>query len=121
MSVCTYFLPTHNYIYTYQVDRPTSRVADVENEILELFLNLDASEEQLDYPTLYASAKEGKEQRRVSEPTRGHGVSNLSVSPIRTYLHTYIHTYIHTYQHIPAPHIPTYLPTYLPTYIQVGR
>ena len=41
------------------MDRPTSRIADVENEILELFLNLDASEEQLEYVTLYASAKEG--------------------------------------------------------------
>nr|KAJ3420756.1 hypothetical protein HK105_005288 [Polyrhizophydium stewartii] len=42
-----------------KVDRPTARVAAVEEEILELFINLDASEAQLEYPIVYASAKEG--------------------------------------------------------------
>lgn len=42
-----------------KVDRPTSRVNEVETEILDLFLTLEASESQLDYPLVYASAKEG--------------------------------------------------------------
>lgn len=42
-----------------KVDRPTARIKEVENEILELFLDLEASDAQLDYPILYASAKEG--------------------------------------------------------------
>eukprot|EP01135_Chromosphaera_perkinsii_P004488 Nk52_evm12s284 gene=Nk52_evmTU12s284 len=42
-----------------KVDRPTSRPAEVENEILELFFDLEASDDQLDYKLLYASAKLG--------------------------------------------------------------
>lgn len=42
-----------------KVDREASRVVDVENEILDLFCNLNATEEQLDYSLLYASAKNG--------------------------------------------------------------
>ncbi|KAH9276361.1 GTP-binding protein TypA/BipA [Batrachochytrium salamandrivorans] len=42
-----------------KVDRPTARVAEVEDEILELFLSLDVSESQLEYTIMYASAREG--------------------------------------------------------------
>jgi len=42
-----------------KVDRPTSRLDEVESEILDLFCNLDASDDQLEYPTIYASAKNG--------------------------------------------------------------
>ena len=42
-----------------KVDRPTSRVEDVENEIFDLFCNLEANDEQLEYPVIYASAKDG--------------------------------------------------------------
>lgn len=42
-----------------KVDRPTSRVAEVENEIFDLFCNLEANDEQLDYPVVYAAAKNG--------------------------------------------------------------
>ncbi|PVV05219.1 hypothetical protein BB560_000269 [Smittium megazygosporum] len=40
-----------------KLDRSTSRAEDVESEILELFLALEATDEQLDYPTVYSSAK----------------------------------------------------------------
>jgi GTP-binding protein len=40
-----------------KVDRESSRVSDVESEILDLFCSLNASEEQLDYTLLYGSAK----------------------------------------------------------------
>lgn len=42
-----------------KVDRPSSRVEEVESEIFDLFCNLDASDDQLEYPTVYAAAKEG--------------------------------------------------------------
>ncbi|KAJ3278880.1 hypothetical protein HK104_001952 [Borealophlyctis nickersoniae] len=42
-----------------KVDRPTARVDTVENDLLELFLGLEANDTQLEYPTLYASAKNG--------------------------------------------------------------
>ncbi|EGF77338.1 hypothetical protein BATDEDRAFT_14053, partial [Batrachochytrium dendrobatidis JAM81] len=56
-----------------KVDRPTSRVAEVEDEILELFLSLDVSESQLEYTLLYASAREGWAKRTMEEaPTTIH-------------------------------------------------
>ncbi|MBR6223989.1 MAG: translational GTPase TypA [Lachnospiraceae bacterium] len=42
-----------------KIDRPEARVAEVEDEVLELLLELDATEEQLDCPFVYASAKSG--------------------------------------------------------------
>ena len=42
-----------------KIDRPEARPAEVIDEILELFLDLDASEEQLDCPFVFASAKSG--------------------------------------------------------------
>ena len=42
-----------------KIDRPEARPAEVEEEVLELFLELDANEKQLDSPFIYASAKAG--------------------------------------------------------------
>ena len=42
-----------------KIDRPEARPAEVVDEVLELFIVLDASEEQLDCPFIYASAKAG--------------------------------------------------------------
>lgn len=42
-----------------KVDRDTARCEDVDCEILDLFVSLNANAEQLDYQTLYASAREG--------------------------------------------------------------
>src|SRR5439155_560674 len=42
-----------------KIDRPDARPAEVLDEIFELFLNLDASDELLDFPTLYASGRAG--------------------------------------------------------------
>ncbi|ODS01270.1 GTP-binding protein TypA [Methyloceanibacter methanicus] len=42
-----------------KVDRPDARPDDVLNEIFDLFAALDANDEQLDFPVLYGSAKEG--------------------------------------------------------------
>lgn len=64
-----------------KVDRPTvtaERCGEVESMVFDLFANLGASEEQLDFPVLYASAKEGwasrtfvkapKEEERTMAP-----------------------------------------------------
>ena len=42
-----------------KIDRPEARPDDVIDEVLELFMDLDASDEQLDCPFVYASAKNG--------------------------------------------------------------
>ena len=42
-----------------KIDRPDARPAAVEEEVLELLLDLDANEQQLDCPFVYASAREG--------------------------------------------------------------
>lgn len=42
-----------------KIDRPEARPAEVEEEVLELFLELDANDKQLDSPFIYASAKSG--------------------------------------------------------------
>lgn len=42
-----------------KIDRPEARPDEVIDEVLELFMDLDASEEQLDFPYVYASAKQG--------------------------------------------------------------
>ncbi len=42
-----------------KADRPDARLGEVQEEVFDLFAALDASDEQLDFPTLIASAKEG--------------------------------------------------------------
>ena len=42
-----------------KIDRPEARPEEVIDEVLELFIELDASEEQLDCPFIFASAKQG--------------------------------------------------------------
>ena len=42
-----------------KIDRPEARPAEVIDEVLELFIDLDASDEQLDCPFVFASAKSG--------------------------------------------------------------
>ena len=42
-----------------KIDRPEARAAEVVDEVLELFLELDADDSQLDCPFVYASAKSG--------------------------------------------------------------
>ena len=42
-----------------KVDRPDARVGEVVNEVYELFLDLDADEEQIEFPIVYTNAKAG--------------------------------------------------------------
>jgi GTP-binding protein len=43
-----------------KVDRPDSRIAEVVDEAYELFLDLDATEDQINFPIVYASARAGR-------------------------------------------------------------
>ena len=43
-----------------KVDRPDARPEEVVNEVYELFLDLDADETQIDFPIVYANAREGR-------------------------------------------------------------
>src|SRR4051812_24622815 len=52
-----------------KVDRPDSRIAEVVDEAYELFMDLDATEEQIDFPIVYASAKAGRAS--IERPDNG--------------------------------------------------
>ena len=43
-----------------KVDRPDARVEEVVNEVYELFLDLDATEKQIEFPIVYAIARDGR-------------------------------------------------------------
>ena len=52
-----------------KIDRPEARPDEVVDEILELLMDLDASDEQLDCPFLFASAREGYAKRNQDDPS----------------------------------------------------
>lgn len=67
-----------------KVDRADARSEEVHDEILELFMELNASNEQLDAPFLYASGREGWATEALDEAldwTSGGGISSLGVRP----------------------------------------
>ena len=43
-----------------KVDRPDARIGEVVDEVYELFMDLDATEDQIEFPIVYASAKAGR-------------------------------------------------------------
>jgi GTP-binding protein len=51
-----------------KVDRPDARVEEVHNEIFDLFVALDANDDQLDFPTLYASGRGGWAAESLEAP-----------------------------------------------------
>ena len=51
-----------------KIDRPDQRADEVHTEIFDLFAALDADDEQLDFPTLFASAKEGWASKEPVRP-----------------------------------------------------
>ena len=51
-----------------KIDRPEARPEEVIDEILDLFIELDANEEQLDCPFIFASAREGIASYSADEP-----------------------------------------------------
>ena len=55
-------------VWINKIERPEARPAEVEEEVLELLLELDANEKQLDCPFVYASAKAGIASLSPDEP-----------------------------------------------------
>jgi GTP-binding protein len=51
-----------------KIDRPDARPQEVLNEVYDLFIDLDATEEQLDFPILYTNAKIGTASRAADVP-----------------------------------------------------
>ncbi|MDO4663991.1 MAG: translational GTPase TypA [Erysipelotrichaceae bacterium] len=51
-----------------KIDKKDQRAAEVVDEVYELFLDLDATDEQLDFPILYGIAREGKVQYELDQP-----------------------------------------------------
>jgi GTP-binding protein len=59
-----------------KIDRPDSRVAEVENEIFDLFIDLEANENQMEYETVYAIARNGlATQQRPADHAEAMGFS----------------------------------------------
>jgi GTP-binding protein len=58
-----------------KIDRPDARIQEVLNEVYDLFIDLDATEEQLDFPVLYTSARAGTSSLSQNEP--GHDLRPL--------------------------------------------
>ena len=50
-----------------KIDRPDARIQEVLNEVYDLFIDLDATEEQLDFPIIYTNAKLGTAQTNIDD------------------------------------------------------
>jgi GTP-binding protein TypA/BipA len=63
-----------------KVDRPDARIAEVVDECYELFLDLDATEEQIDFPIVYCQAKTG--QASLTRPADGTSPDSPDLEPL---------------------------------------
>ncbi len=63
-----------------KVDRPDARIADVVDETYELFLDLDATEEQIEFPIVYASARAGRAS--LARPADGAMPDERNLRPL---------------------------------------
>src|SRR6202042_2790885 len=78
-----------------KVDRPDARIAEVVDACYELFLDLDATEEQIEFPIVYASARAGRAS--LQRPEDGSPPAPPALEPLFAVLR----------EHVPAP---TYAP-----------
>ena len=69
-----------------KIDRPDARIAEVLDEVYDLFIDLDAAEDQLDFPVLYAVARDGIAKRDPNDES----------SDLRALFETIV-------DHLPAP------------------
>ncbi len=51
-----------------KIDKPDARPEEVHDKILELFMDLDATDEQCDFPMIYASSKNGWAAKELEDP-----------------------------------------------------
>ncbi|MDX9714727.1 MAG: translational GTPase TypA [Dissulfurispiraceae bacterium] len=52
-----------------KIDRPDARIQEVLNEIYDLFIDLDATEDQLEFPVVYTNAKRGTAATSLESPS----------------------------------------------------
>ncbi|WP_395473674.1 translational GTPase TypA [Spiroplasma endosymbiont of Nomada rufipes] len=52
-----------------KIDKKDQRIEEVKDEVLELFMELNANDEQLDFPTLYGITKQGIAQYELNQPS----------------------------------------------------
>jgi GTP-binding protein len=77
-----------------KVDRPDARVAEVIDEVYELFLDLDADESQIDFPIVFCNAKAGRASLEYDPVKSGEdAVAGSDLGPLLDLL----------LEHIPAP------------------
>jgi len=69
-----------------KIDRPDARIPEVLDEIYDLFIDLDAHEDQLDFPVIYTNAREGVAKLKLEDDS----------SDLRPLFETIV-------KHIPAP------------------
>ncbi|MGA4540171.1 translational GTPase TypA [Uniformispora flossi] len=62
-----------------KVDRPDARIAEVVDETYELFMDLDATEEQIEFPIVYACARDG--MASLNRPDNGGTPDNKDLQP----------------------------------------
>ena len=53
-----------------KIDRPDARIDEVQDEVLELFMELDADDEQLDFPVIYTAAKAGIAKKSIDDDSK---------------------------------------------------
>ena len=51
-----------------KIDRPDARISEVLDEVYELFIDLDANEKQIEFPIIYANAREGIATMDIDQP-----------------------------------------------------
>ncbi|MHA3701698.1 translational GTPase TypA [Jatrophihabitans sp. YIM 134969] len=77
-----------------KTDRPDARIAEVVDEAYELFLDLDADEHQIEFPIVYASAKNGKAS--LTRPEDGGIPDSPDLEPLFETLMTAIPAPVYT-------------------------
>lgn len=65
-----------------KIDRPDARAQEVLNEVYDLFIDLDAGEDQLDFPVLYTNAKLGTATADINKP--GENLQDLFDAIVKT-------------------------------------
>jgi GTP-binding protein len=63
-----------------KVDRPDSRIAEIVDAVYELFIDLDANEDQIEFPIVYASAKAGRAS--LNRPADGGLPDSENLEPL---------------------------------------
>jgi len=67
-----------------KLDKPDQRADEVLNETFDLFVSLDANEEQLDFPVLYASGRSGWASKELDGPRENlHPLLNLIIDQVK--------------------------------------